>query len=463
MSDVRIASVVLLASALSASASAHPLDHLRTRNDIGLHKVPNTGVSHILVIPVRTGADGISLSEWAELQRMFDPAGGPGTFRHYWQVSSGGRYDPVPTLLDPVLYPDSCPIPGRDLTNCELSLSDIGLLLSGAIGETYEAILERVRDERQIDLAQFDVNGVDGMSDGFFDGLIFDADIYGGVALPVAVLNNTVEVESTAGSGQMIGAGIIAMSPPAFHEFGHLFGFIDLYGGPTVNGLMEDADATISAFSRQQIGWGEVVDVDAPIELALKPVLDGGQILRIGSRSQYLLIENRGGPKHTQYDSGAEGVFVYTVDESQLPTTPLGFLDVASRELYLPNATAPHLAVALPVGCTASHTQGAGACVVAPGEPRALIHESGDVSGWLLSTSPAAADGTVNITIGPEMVMMMPPPDEPKDPEPMEPTKTATPTASRPVESSGCTTSGPSSLGFGLLMLTAFALIRRRG
>lgn len=455
-----------LAVVTASTAHANPLDHLRTVNDIGLHKIPHAGTSHILVIPVRTGPDGISVNEVTQLRAVFATEGGPGTFRDYWRVVSGGRYDPIPTLVEPVLYRDRCPIPGRDLSNCEISLSDIGLLLTKGIQAAYEDILTRVRDEQQIDLAQFDVNGASGPgADGYFDGLIFDADIYTGVAFPVAILDNTVVMTPTpGGGGDPIIAGIIAMSPPARHEFAHLLGFMDLYGGPTVNGLMEDVDATLSAFSRQQIGWGTVTKIEGATELDLPPVLDGGAVLRIDTPPGYLLIENRGGAQHAEYDSGAEGIYIYSVDESQLPTTPLGFLNVSNRELYLPNAEAPYLAVAMPVGCDVRDVGGASACVVANGEPRALVHASGASTGLVLQAGLAAADGTIRIVIGPEA---LPPPDPPPDPPPEDPPAEDPKASGRPssptAKASGCTAVGAGGAELATLLLCAgLALFGRR-
>lgn len=383
----------------SGVAAAFPLDHLRTTDDIGLNKVPHLGTSHVLVIPVRVGVRNISLGELSELQRLFNPDGGPGTFRKYWQDVSGGRYDPVPVLADPVLYPDSCPVPGKSVNDCTVSISDIGLLFSRGLRDGLANIITRVRDEQGMDLSQFDVNTANGPgADGYFDGVIMDTDIYQGIAPPLAALDNAVSIESMpGGGGPVLEMGIVAMIPPAFHEYGHVLGFIDLYGGPTVNGLMEDIDATLSPFSRQQVEWGTVVDIAGPMSMDLPPVLDSQVILRIGQAPRYLLLENRGGPKHAEYEEGHPGVYVYSIDESTLPTTQLGFLARGNSGLYLPNAEAPYLQVTLPVACTIGTAAARGTCALAPGEERRLVHASGADTNLAIRASTPAADGTVRV------------------------------------------------------------------
>ncbi len=81
--------------------------------------------------------------------------------------------------------------------------------LEESAASAFEDMLSRVRDEQQIDLAQFDVNtGTGPGQDGYFDGLIFDSDIISGVGAPLEVLNLAPEVATTpGGGGTMIRAG----------------------------------------------------------------------------------------------------------------------------------------------------------------------------------------------------------------------------------------------------------------
>ena len=61
--------MVLLAGLLEVgAASAEPLDHFATTDDIGVNKVPHLGESHVLVIPHRTGETAFPAARLAELQ-----------------------------------------------------------------------------------------------------------------------------------------------------------------------------------------------------------------------------------------------------------------------------------------------------------------------------------------------------------------------------------------------------------
>ncbi|MEW5854195.1 MAG: hypothetical protein AB2A00_35805 [Myxococcota bacterium] len=441
---------------------ANALDHLRTKDDIGLNKVPSSGISRVLVIPVRVGS-GLTTSERNQLESIFDPAGGVGTFREYWQVNSGGRYDPMPVLVDPVVYTDRCPIPGKTLSNCTFSLNDLGLISSKGLKTTLEDILGRVRDEQDVDLTQFDINGVNGTPDGYFDGLIIDTDMYSGIGFPLAALDNTAVVSVTPGqpdagaTGATLTAGIVAMIPPELHEYGHVLGFIDLYGGPTVNDLMKDIDSTLGAFSRLQIGWGEATDVTGDLEIDLPPVLEGGTILRFGSAPRYVLVENRGGTQHGIYDESHPGIYVYSVDESELPTDPLGFIDIFNRTLYLPNQDPPYLFVNMPVDCNLGSRTRPGTCALAAeNEGRVLTHASGESVGFAIRRGATQPEGTIHLSIrqGTEL-----PPEIPSSTQPDAGT-TTTPPSEEPSQTGGCAscelaTASP-------LALLALLLRRRR-
>jgi hypothetical protein len=392
--------LLLLLLLLPAGAAADALDHLQTRDDIGLNKIPHRGESHILVIPMRSGVAAFPADRLATLSQTFRPEGGPGTFRDYWRITSNGRYDPIPTLAQPVLYPSSCPLPGRTPANCKVTLDDLALISNHGLRDALVDILTRVRDEQGLDLSQFDVNTASGAGqDGFFDGVVLDSDIYKGIAFPLAALDNQASIAIRPG-GPSLTVGIVAMVPPNLHEFGHLFGFMDLYGGPTLNCLMADTRATLSAYSRQQIEWGDVWRIDAPSEFDLKPVLDGGPVLRIGSGPTYLMVENRGGDKHRDLESSKPGINIYSIDERELPVGPLGFLDIASQKLYLPNAKPPYLNVNLPVGCAVGDSDGDGGCILAnEGSRRGLVHQSGDATGLSLRLGATQADGTIHVVI----------------------------------------------------------------
>ena len=402
-------SAALCVAALSfaaADADARALDHLLDKSTIGPHKIPNTGTSNILVIPVHVGPEGFDAAEYAELQARFAE---DGAFRTFWQEVSGGRYDPIPTLVAPLEYPDSCPIPGRTVDNCEVTFQDSDLL-GGALQDALIAVLTRVRDEQNIDFSQFDTNTADGPgSDGYFDGVIAVTNIASGVAMPLEAIFADVTVKSApGGGGDDIRLSLLAMAPPHNHEFAHLFGFIDLYGGPPMSGLMVDEGSSLSAFSRQQIGWGEVMEITESVELDLPPVLadpeeGGNQILRVnidGAPGHYLLIENRGGPRHDVHDYVAKGLYVYSINENTLLEGGLHFIDIMTRELHLPNAEAPYMNVNVPLYCDLNTVGASNSCALGiEGDERPLNDAVGTFVGWTLKVIKTHEDGTITLQI----------------------------------------------------------------
>ena len=425
----------------AVGARGHALDHMRTPDDIGLNKAPRFGTSHILVIPSRINAE-FPEAEWEAYQTFFGASGGEGTFRHYWQVMSGGLYDPIPTLVEPVLY-DECPIPDRDLTNCYIDINDFDLLTEGYVRIVLTELLERVRDEQEIDLSQFDVNGAncetDGACpDGFFDGVIIDTNMYAGVGFPLGALNNTVYVRSfpqplassDAGTivdggftggvldggnmdaglldgghlderlGPELMLGVVALIPPENHEFGHNLGFIDLYNGPTLNGLMATSDSAISAFSRLQAGWGQVEKVVEPGTFQLAPVYEGGKVLQFGDAPRYVLLENRGGAQHGVIDESYPGLHLYSVDEDQLPTEELGFIDILGGTLYYPNENGPYLNVSMPLDCQVVGPTQANPCAFGEyADQRDVEHSSNGHLGFHIFVQSAADDGTIHFEV----------------------------------------------------------------
>lgn len=388
----------------SGTAEARALDHLLDTSDIGSHKMPNQGVSHILVIPVHVGPEGFDAGQYAELQERFAE---DGSFRQYWLDVSGGRYDPIPTVVAPVEYPDSCPLPNRTVATCTVSFQDTDLL-SGGFEAALTDVLGRIRDEQGVDLSKFDVNTADGAgSDGYFDGVIAFSNIAEGVAPPlIPLFNETIVKTAPGGGGSDLSLSLIAMAPPAHHEFAHMFGFIDLYGGPPLNGLMNDSSLTISAFSRQQVGWADITTIDETVELSLPPVLadgSGNPIVRVNlpnDPARYLLIENRSGTLHDLYDGFTPGIQIYSVDEQTLTEGPLHFLDIVNSTLNLPNETAPYMNINLPAFCNTYSTGTPTSCSVTQiGEERVLTHANGTWSGWTLRVVGVADDGTMTIQI----------------------------------------------------------------
>src|SRR5205823_985800 len=101
------------------------IDHFAATSDIGVLKVPRTGTTHVLVVPVvidnlpfeQAGGEQAFLDEvnafYAE-----DAPKGTFSFTGYYMALSLGRYHPVVTVADAVHFP-SCPQLGS-FQNCEI-------------------------------------------------------------------------------------------------------------------------------------------------------------------------------------------------------------------------------------------------------------------------------------------------------------------------------------------------------
>lgn len=500
----------LLAALLApGAAGAFAIDHLQDKTDIGMNKVPHKGTSHVLVIPSRVGTERFPQGRLDELREYFDPDGGPGTYRSYWQIQSHGTYDPIPFLVEPVLYPDTCPIPGKTMNNCKFEISDAQLLFSGAVRDALGSLVRRVRDEQEIDLSLYDINGLeDGVPDGWIDGIILDTDLFEGLGLPLGALNQEVFVgtapqplpvlpdggpdadggpladggdpegtldagaEGDAGAtGFEIGIGIVAFIPPDSHEFGHNLGFMDLYGGPVITGLMGRSYSGLSAHSRLQIGWGSAVDVTEPMEIELEPVLEGGSILRFGSAPRYVLLENRAGFLHNQTEADYPGVYTYTIDENELPQGEVGFLDLQRGDLYLPNRPEPrtgnldcvdrcYLNVNTPLNCRYAPASDFESCVMnGDGLRRDIEHATDGHLGFYVEQVSRALDGSVVLRIHEGRA-----PDLEGDGGPTPDGGAAASDAGPRGEDPqcGCQTTGPSESGGALALLGLLVLPARR-
>ncbi len=379
---LRLFAVASLGALFCAPAFGYALDNLRTTDDIGLNKVPHQGTSRVLVIAMRVGGpfeEGV----WNTLVNEYNPEGGPGSFRDFWRTESNGAYDPIPYLAPPLIYPE-CPIPELG-DSCRINVEDFNALISGDIQALLVELFERVRDENQINLSEFDVNSADcpqgqACSDGYFDGVVLHTSMFQGIAFPLAALGNEVVVHATpqplpvpsdggitdggadggaapvvdAGpAGPLLTCGIIALSPPRNHEYGHTLGLIDQYAGPTMTGLMSQSTSGMAAYNRLALGWGEDEEVTGPGTYTLAPVLEGGRVLRFGQPPRMVLLENRGGPQHSAWENDHPGLYMYAIDETQLPTTALGFFQVLQGRLYYPNEDPPYLNVNVPLDCNA--------------------------------------------------------------------------------------------------------------
>jgi MYXO-CTERM domain-containing protein len=225
-------------------------------------------------------------------------------------------------------------------------------------------------------------------------------------------------------SGPVLGVGVIAFIPPDGHEFGHNLGFMDLYGGPIITGLMGNPRSGLSAHSRVAIGWGEEQVIDEPVEdLTLAPVLEGGPVLRFGEPPRYVLVENRSGFKHNQTEIDYPGLYFYTIDENELPDGELGFLDLLNGDLFLPNAPDPkvgnidciddcYLNVNMPLECRFVPPEEGSSCTLAgEGARRNVEHAMDGHLGYYVEILERDFDGTMHIAIREGDVADLVPPD----------------------------------------------------
>lgn len=321
----KTAIILLMAAALALwaapGARAGFDDEFIESNDIGQNKVPHTGLSRILVIPVIV--DTLPVPDMKKWRAFFQNDLDAFTFKNFWHVNSLGKYETDVTLLDPIHY-DKCPLPDS-FTGCKVARGDVNALQPGI--DFVKGLLKRAQKERNVNFADFDINGPKQVADGWADGIIImsNAD-FTGVALPVSLFKD-LKLD-----GVRIGAVAFAALDDneviPVHEFGHLLGFGDLYhehkrDRGTFLSLMGEYDTgmpLIDAYSRVKIGWAEIVDVTGPVaEYRLPPALTSGYVLRIGGEKEYFLIENRMPGKLFDRALKGPGIAVYHIDESTLP------------------------------------------------------------------------------------------------------------------------------------------------
>jgi MYXO-CTERM domain-containing protein len=293
----------------------------------------------------------------------------------------------------------------------ELPPADAGYDAGPADGGTTDA-----GDGGALD-AGLDGGALDAGIDGGYDAGPFDAGYDGGYDGGPAF--TPCESVGTDGGvlGTQLGIGVVAFIPPDGHEFGHNLGFMDLYNDPEnvalTTGLMGHPKSGLSAHSRLQIGWGEVEQVDGEVdELVIDPVLEGGKILRFGEPPRYMLLENRGGFMHNATETDPPGLYMYSIDENELPEGRLGFLELQNGDLFLPNRPEPklgnvdcvqecYLNVNVPVGCRDVPPEEGNACVLGPGASRNLTHADPDVGhlGYYVEQLDRDFDGSITIAV----------------------------------------------------------------
>jgi len=331
----------------SMPASADYIDHFATRTDVGLYKVPSTGTTRVLVIPViiddqpfSTADEASFLAEISDFFAVDDRSVFDGGFRFtsYWEQASLGRFRPEAEVAAPVHFAtcprlgahEDCAIPRGagvsegDLLGAANTLGDAlkfldEIILCATAGTSAE---RRCTEGGGTDLAAFDTVGLQQAPDGFVDGVVVVSNArFPGIALPVKDLSSQALLSFlgplpsftyTTASGEVtvpsVGIAGFARAPQretfiAVHEFGHLLGFCDLYNeaGTTTDlpytvmgGWFYGTPASLlDPFSRLAIGWANVIDVNGPGTFTVPSSAETGVVLKVGRGQEFFLVEHR--------------------------------------------------------------------------------------------------------------------------------------------------------------------------
>lgn len=321
--------LVLLGLWLAAEpARADYMDHFVVREDVGPHKAPSLGPAKLLVIPVEV--DGSPPLDLAEVQRFFS-SDAPDGLAEYYRTASLGRYRPEVTV-GPVVHFTECPLPQDTFPGCKVARGDIAAFTAGM--DLIREVVKR-EDAQGVDFSQLDVNGRKGAPDGYADGVMILANIpFGGIAFPFAYYNRDDNLAGGTG-GPLIVDGVkiphVAIAGYGeervlVHEFGHLLGLTDLYDESgqydglhfSVMGawLYDPKIPLPDAETRYRLRWANLIQISGPGRQHLLPVESSGQVIRLGTGSQYFLVENRGPGGKFDGEFTARGLVVYHVDRS---------------------------------------------------------------------------------------------------------------------------------------------------
>lgn len=320
----RLALLILCAS---APAWADYMDHFVMREDVGPRKAPYLGDARLVLIPIEV--KGFPPMDVARLERFFSPDE-PNGFVRYYETASLGRYRPRVVVAPKVTY-DACPLPVDRFPGCAIARGDINALTAGM--DMMRDVIARTRDAG-FDFTQLDVNGRKGVADGWADGVMLLTNVpFGGIAFPFAFFNRADNLNGGTGGPlvvQGIKMGHFAVAGESdtlvmIHEFGHLLGLTDLYDeSGTYDGLYlsvmgawlyDDKIPLPDAETRFRLRWANWHQVQGRQRVRIQPAETSGEVYRLGTGSEYLLIENRG---PGAYDRGlsTRGLAVFHVDRT---------------------------------------------------------------------------------------------------------------------------------------------------
>ena len=341
MTGRMLASVLasVLAFGFAATARADYLDHFANPDDIGLLKIPRSGTTRVLVLPViiddQPFAEGSEAGFLEEVAAFYDPAVSGWAFTPYWESVSLGRFRPEATVAAPVHF-STCPAFGVH-EDCEIPRG-AGISegdLEGAVQVLVDAF--QFLDDAfvcaqdgpgagttctaggGVDFSQFDTSGtVAGTPDQVIDGVIIVSNArFPGIALPIKDLTNNQLLgffgpfpEFVYGD-TLINAVAIAgfASRPqhttwvSVHEFGHLMGWADLYNEAGTSTDMpytlmggwfyQDPGSLPDAYSRMAAGFSHVVQVAGSGTYEIGPADTTGTVLKVGTGDEFFLVELR--------------------------------------------------------------------------------------------------------------------------------------------------------------------------
>ncbi|GEM_PF-1962353 len=306
------AALLFLLSAFFAPGAARAdfSDFFLVGDDIGSEKAPRFGSSRILVVFAMSDPS----SAPTRLLELFNlDAPGP-TLRDYFRAASISQYDPKPEIVF-VAAPQGGAPSGFPSFNEASPWRGFAM-----------DIIERLAASGSFIPSEFDINGAEGLPDGYLDGLIIIADgVEGAHAFPGGVL-----------PGAMFGAvapGPFALAGPDASEFeilrafARMLGFAPIPTGPDGRGgivlsLMGAPDKgipLIDGYSRLRAGWAKpVLIADPPRLFFLLPALDSGEIYITGGAHEFFLVENRRPASGFDTALSGPGLAVFHIDETRL-------------------------------------------------------------------------------------------------------------------------------------------------
>jgi M6 family metalloprotease-like protein len=294
---------------------------------------PPIGESRMLVILVNFSDTQATYSQSA-FDRFMNEANynGTGSFNDYYQEVSGGLISVNSTVTQWVTLPSTHDYYGPEEKWGQLA---------------YEAI--KAASVAGVDFSLFDndhdgvVEGVAIIHQGAGQEVTGDeSDVWShsytlssaGIPLLGRTFNGvlvdqyTIQPEWLNENGSMNSIGIIC------HEFGHnlgLFDFYDTLGGEyagtgrwdlmasgAYNGSpIGSSPAHHNPFSKAELGWVTIQEIDSPMSVELEPVTSSKKVLRVNASNdnEYLLLENRRRTGFDRYLPG-EGMIVYHADST---------------------------------------------------------------------------------------------------------------------------------------------------